>query len=140
MKTSLSVSLKNIPGGYIDSWVLHGPLRTLADTMRVYKQMEEAVREGKVRQLGLSNVYDLSLLQSIFEAAEVKPAVLQNRFHAETGFDREIRKYCREKNIMYQSFWTLTANPHFLRTKYVYMSPVAHRVWCTMHDATFRHI
>ena len=42
------------------------------------------------------------------------PAVLQNRFHAETGYDRELREFCRARGIIYQSFWTLTANPHLL--------------------------
>jgi diketogulonate reductase-like aldo/keto reductase len=44
----------------------------------------------------------------------VKPAVLQNRFYSRTGYDREIRAFCREHAIIYQSFWTLTANPRLL--------------------------
>ena len=44
----------------------------------------------------------------------MKPAVVQNRFYAETGYDREIREFCRQRAIVYQSFWTLTANPQLL--------------------------
>jgi diketogulonate reductase-like aldo/keto reductase len=40
--------------------------------------------------------------------------VVQNRFHAQTGYDREIRGFCRQHQILYQSFWTLTANPWIL--------------------------
>jgi len=40
--------------------------------------------------------------------------VVQNRFHADTGYDREIRAFCRQHRLIYQSFWTLTANPHIL--------------------------
>jgi diketogulonate reductase-like aldo/keto reductase len=39
---------------------------------------------------------------------------VQNRFHAETGYDREIRAFCGQQQIVYQSFWTLTANPQIL--------------------------
>ncbi len=46
--------------------------------------------------------------------ARIKPAVVQNRFHAATGYDREIRAFCRQHGLIYQSFWTLTANPHIL--------------------------
>jgi len=44
----------------------------------------------------------------------VKPAVLQNRFYADSGYDRQIREFCRQRGIIYQSFWTLTANPQLL--------------------------
>jgi len=41
-------------------------------------------------------------------------AVVQNRFYAESRYDHEIRTFCRKHRIAYQSFWTLTANPHVL--------------------------
>jgi diketogulonate reductase-like aldo/keto reductase len=47
----------------------------------------------------------------------VPPAVVQNRFYAETDYDRGIRAFCRQQRIIYQSFWTLTANPHVLGHK-----------------------
>lgn len=34
----------------------------------------------QVQQLGISNIYDLKALQKIFKEAEVKPAVVQNRW------------------------------------------------------------
>jgi diketogulonate reductase-like aldo/keto reductase len=40
--------------------------------------------------------------------------VVQNRLYADTGYDREIRAYCKKQRILYQSFWTLTANPRVL--------------------------
>ena len=47
-------------------------------------------------------------------SARIKPAVIQNRFYAKTGYDRELRAFCRDHGILYQSFWTLTANPEIL--------------------------
>lgn len=35
---------------------------------------------GQVRQLGVSNIYDLRALQDIYNDADVKPAVVQNRW------------------------------------------------------------
>jgi diketogulonate reductase-like aldo/keto reductase len=32
----------------------------------------------------------------------------------ETHYDRDIRAFCRQQQIIYQSFWTLSANPHLL--------------------------
>lgn len=82
--------------------------------MEVYRQCEKFVDEGRVKQLGISNLYSLHNLRKLYEDARHKPAVIQNRFHAETNYDHDIREFCQEKNIYYQSFWTLTANPHIL--------------------------
>jgi len=66
------------------------------------------------KQLGISNCYDLNQLEELHRTAEVKPAVLQNRFYADTDYDHAIRDFCRQQQITYQSFWTLTANPKVL--------------------------
>jgi diketogulonate reductase-like aldo/keto reductase len=42
---------------------------------------------------------------------------LQNRFYADTGYDRALRAFCRDRGILYQSFWTLSANPHLLTAR-----------------------
>ncbi len=111
---SVAVSLHNLRTDYLDCLILHSPLATTQRTLEAWSAMESHVAPGKVRQLGLSNCYRLELLRMIHDAARVKPAVLQNRFYADTGYDAELRIFCRERKIRYQSFWTLTANPHLL--------------------------
>jgi hypothetical protein len=51
VRTSLNVSLKNLHTDYLDSWVLHSPLETFEETMKVWRTMEEAVDDGKVLQV-----------------------------------------------------------------------------------------
>jgi len=111
---SISQSFKNLGTDYIDSLVLHSPLPTLEGTLEVWRVFESAVDQGLVGQLGISNCYDMSTFQSLCEMARVKPRVLQNRFYADSGYDAELRAYCLEHGITYQSFWTLTANPRVL--------------------------
>lgn len=117
VKQSFAASLRNLQTTYLDALVLHSPMETFAQTLEVWRTMESLVEQGVVRQLGISNCYELSELQRIDAAARVKPAVLQNRFYADTGYDREIRAFCRDRGILYQSFWTLSANPHLLTGK-----------------------
>jgi diketogulonate reductase-like aldo/keto reductase len=114
VRQSFATSLKNLQTEYIDSLVMHSPMQSHDLTMQVYREFETFVDEGRVKQLGISNLYDLSELKRLYADARHKPSVIQNRFHAETQFDSDIRQFCREKNIFYQSFWTLTANPHIL--------------------------
>jgi diketogulonate reductase-like aldo/keto reductase len=65
--------------------------------------------------LGISNCYSLPFFQQLYAAAKVKPSFLQNRFYADSNYDRILREFCLANKVQYQSFWTLTANPHVLQ-------------------------
>jgi diketogulonate reductase-like aldo/keto reductase len=116
VQQSFSVSLQNLKTEYVDSLVLHGPLARFPDTMAVWRAMENIHDRGGARQIGISNVYDLSTLRKLYDEARVKPTVLQNRFYKDSGYDVQIREFCALHGIVYQSFWTLTANPHILKS------------------------
>ena len=119
VKQSLQRSLENLQTPYVNSLLLHSPLETVQETMEVYRQFEEFIGEKKVLYIGISNLYDLALLKEIYSKAVVKPTFLQNRFYKKSGYDVEIRAFCREKGIHYQSFWTLSANPLILKSSTV---------------------
>lgn len=111
---SFQKSLENLKTTYLDGLILHAPLKTPAELMEVWQTMESIFHDGGAKQLGISNCYDIHVLKYLYQSAEVKPAVIQNRFYEQTQYDRMIREFCREYQIIYQSFWTLTANPHVL--------------------------
>ncbi|KAL5340656.1 NADP-dependent oxidoreductase domain-containing protein [Aspergillus crustosus] len=99
---------------YIDTLVLHSPLPTMAETMEAWLALETYVPH-RIRCLGISNT-TLPVLREIVSLAKVKPAVIQNRFYGGTQFDVPLRAYCGEHQIIYQSFWTLTANPELVQS------------------------
>ncbi|KAL5049429.1 hypothetical protein BDW71DRAFT_204690 [Aspergillus fruticulosus] len=100
---------------YIDTLVLHSPLPTMALTIEAWSTLETYVPH-RIRYLGISNT-TLPILRELVSLAKVKPAVVQNRFYGGTQFDVPLRAYCREHEIVYQSFWTLTANPELVRSR-----------------------
>lgn len=110
VRQSLERSLENLQTDYIDSWVMHGPEDSWGNHDKVWSTMEAAVDEGVVRQLGLSNFYRLEDVRWAYDHSRIKPKVLQNRFYADSGHDVEIRKFCKDNGIEYQSFWTLNSN------------------------------
>jgi diketogulonate reductase-like aldo/keto reductase len=116
---SFACSQKNLGTEYVDSLVLHSPLQRFDQLMTVWRAMEVIHARQGARQLGISNCYDPALFRRLYQEAHVKPSVLQNRFYAETGYDQELRAFCRQESIVYQSFWTLTANPQLLRSRVV---------------------
>ena len=89
----------------------------MVQTQSVWRIFESFVDLKKTRQLGISNCYNLTDLERLYEFARIKPAIVQNRFYAETNYDRDIRDFCRRHRIIYQSFWTLSANPQILAHK-----------------------
>jgi diketogulonate reductase-like aldo/keto reductase len=111
---SFETSLRNLRTSYLDGLVLHSPLATERQLMEVWQAMEAIFDTGGAQQLGISNCYELEQLERLYQKAHIKPAVIQNRFYAETQYDREIRGFCRQHQILYQSFWTLTANTKVL--------------------------
>jgi diketogulonate reductase-like aldo/keto reductase len=114
VRQSYAASLRNLQTEYLDCLVLHSPLPTARQTLAAWESMESLVDGAGVRHLGISNCYQPEELESLYDAARIKPAVVQNRFYAEAGYDREIRIFCQQHAIVYQSFWTLSANPQIL--------------------------
>jgi len=124
---SFAASLRNLRTDYVDCLVLHSPLPTPAETRQVWRALERIADAGGIRQAGISNCYALAELQELHRAARIKPAVLQNRFYADTGYDRDLRAFCRQEGIVYQSFWTLSANPQLLAHATMGAIAAAHR-------------
>jgi diketogulonate reductase-like aldo/keto reductase len=127
VRQSFAVSLRNLRTDYLDCLVLHSPLPSARQTLEVWQTMESLVDARGVRQLGVSNCYQLEELEALYDSARFKPTVVQNRFYADTGYDREIRAFCRQHGIIYQSFWTLTANPQVLTHRTVRELAAKHR-------------
>lgn len=114
---SFEASLRNLKTTFLDSLVMHSPMQQKEDTMRVWRVFEKLVDEGKVLNLGISNCYNFHLFKYIFDNARIKPKHVQNRFYDDSGFDAELRAFCAENGILYQSFWTLTANRKALHSQ-----------------------
>jgi diketogulonate reductase-like aldo/keto reductase len=116
---SFEVSKKNLGVSYVDGLILHSPLENIDQSMIAWHALEQIYKQGGTKQIGISNCYDLEIVKQLYETAFIKPAILQNRFYQDTGYDSEIRMWCQERKIIYQSFWTLTANPQILSSEAV---------------------
>lgn len=119
VRQSCAASLRNLQVDYLDCLVLHSPIGDARQAAEVWQAMESLVDNNVVKQLGISNCYNADYLATLHRTTRIKPAVVQNRFYADTGYDRDIRTFCRQHGLIYQSFWTLSANPHLLASRVV---------------------
>jgi len=117
VKQSLASSLEHLSTDYVDSFVLHGPSSgygwTDADS-EVWEAMRKERDVGRTRFLGVSNV-TLEHLEQMEAAGAEFPRFVQNRCFARLGWDRHIRQFCEQRNVVYQGFSLLTANREVLQ-------------------------
>jgi diketogulonate reductase-like aldo/keto reductase len=109
---SMASSLEHLGTDHVDSYVLHGPASGYGWTDADSEVWEAMMRErdaGRTRFLGVSNV-SLRHLEQMAVAHPEGTAFVQNRCYARFGWDRDVRLFCRERNIIYQGFSLLTAN------------------------------
>jgi diketogulonate reductase-like aldo/keto reductase len=113
---SMASSLEHLGTDYVDSFVLHGPASSddwTRDDAEVWQAMIKERDAGRTRLLGVSNI-SLHQLEEMTSAHPEMPAFVQNRCYARHGWDREVRAFCRERDIIYQGFSLLTANREIL--------------------------
>ena len=74
---AIEESLQKLDIGYIDLLLLHHPG---TGDVEAYHAMEEAVEDGVIRSIGLSNWY-IEELKEFLPQVTIKPAVVQNEIH-----------------------------------------------------------
>jgi diketogulonate reductase-like aldo/keto reductase len=134
---SMASSLEHLGTDHVDSFVLHGPSANddwTDDDAGVWEAMRKQRDAGHARLLGVSNV-SLQHLEQMAAVHTEGPAFVQNRCYARLGWDREVRRLCDERNIVYQGFSLLTANAEVLRHPVV--SGIAAQVEATPAQVVF---
>lgn len=77
---------------YIDLLLLH---QQFGDYLGAWKDMQKAVKAGKVKSIGISN-FESDRLEELCEAAEIKPSVLQvecHPYYQQNALKKRIEKY-----------------------------------------------
>lgn len=100
--TAIDETLERLDTDYIDLLLLHQPT---ADYKAAYQMMEEAVKAGKVRAIGLSN-FEGEPLQEILKICEIKPAVIQVEAHPYYP-QNELKDILKEHDIKIQAWYPL---------------------------------
>jgi diketogulonate reductase-like aldo/keto reductase len=134
---SMASSLEHLGTDYVDSYVMHGPFTRYEwtdDDAEVWEAMVRERNAGRTRLLGVSNV-SLQQLEQMTDVHAEGPAFEQNRCYARLGWDRDVRAFCREREIIYQGFSLLTANKDVVH--HPEMAGIAMRADATINQVVF---
>lgn len=101
---SIDKMLNRLGVEYIDLVYLHQPV---GDYMAGYRGLEEAVRQGKVKTIGISN-FDLkdSIFDDVIAKAKIKPAIVQIELHP-FAQRKAFRKKCEKLGIAIEGWFPL---------------------------------
>ena len=93
-KTSQAIDkmLKRLDTDYIDLLLLH---QQFGDYIGAYKDMQKAVKDGRVKSIGLSN-FESERLEEVLAMAEIPPSVLQvecHLYYQQNELKKRVEKY-----------------------------------------------
>ena len=111
-KASIDESLKKLGLDYIDLMIIHAPTpwnefretdnKYFKENLEVWKALEDAYDEGKVKAIGVSN-FHIEDLDNIINNCRIKPMVNQVLSHVgQTPF--ELIDYCKKNNIIVEAY------------------------------------
>lgn len=111
VKNSIDESLQKLELDYVDLLLIHAPEpwaefhgenHYFKENLEVWRAMEEAVQDGKVRAIGVSN-FKQADLTNILENGSIKPAVNQLLTHiGNTSFD--LLEQAKQNDILVEAY------------------------------------
>jgi diketogulonate reductase-like aldo/keto reductase len=112
-KETITKSLSDLNTAYIDLMLIHAPRpwsemsrqkpnQYFGENLAVWKAMEEAHQDGKLKSIGVSN-FIISDIENILENCAIKPTVNQICFHIGNS-PEDILSYCNKNDILIMGY------------------------------------
>lgn len=111
-KKSIEETLKKLDTNYVDLMLIHCPVpwaeygsgkyNYFKENIEVWKALEEAYKEGKIKAIGVSN-FQIADLENILNNCEIKPMVNQVSAHP-FYMPNELIDYCKRIDIVFEAY------------------------------------
>ena len=109
---SINETLQKMQLDYIDMMIIHSPQpwvevnksdnRYFEENRNVWRALEESVKSGKVKTIGVSNFLEQDI-ENILSQCNIVPAVNQILAHI-SNTPLDLIKYCESKNILLEAY------------------------------------
>ncbi len=114
-------SLRRLGTEYLDLYLVHYP-NPLASMKETFRALNQLVREGKVRNIGVSN-FNLKQLQNAQRLSDAP--ILTNQIGYNIFFryySRGVLEYCQQNNVLLTAYMPVKINSKGIRTNSVIQS------------------
>lgn len=101
-KKAIDETLARLDTDYIDLLLLH---QQYGDYLGAWKAMEEAIEEGKVKSIGLSN-FNMERLKNVIDTGKVLPSVLQVECHPYYQ-QKDLKEYLDSHGILLEAWYPI---------------------------------
>lgn len=99
--SAIEASLQDLDIDYLDLMLIHQPG---SNDKAVYQAMEQAVKNGKIRSIGISNYYTRKQVEEVLSFATIVPAVIQNENHIFYQ-NAELQNFVKPYGIVIESWY-----------------------------------
>ena len=109
---SIDKSLSRMVLNYLDMMIIHSPQpwaevnqsdnRYEEGNREAWKALEDALKEGKLKAIGLSN-FQINDIENILKVAKIKPMVNQILLHI-SNTPTELVEYCQKNDIVVEAY------------------------------------
>lgn len=98
-------SLKALDLGYIDLYLIHFPLESHEENLRVWRILESYVDQGLIKSIGVSN-FTIDQLSHLIKHARIKPVL--NQFQSYPGKHQQpLIDFCKANDIIPEAYQSL---------------------------------
>lgn len=106
---AIDASLRRLGLDYIDLMILHHSQPN--NDIMAYQSMEQAVENGKLRSIGLSNYYTPEDFDRLVNVTSITPALLQNETHPYYQSE-EMKAHLKQYGTVLESWFPLGGRGH----------------------------
>jgi methylglyoxal/glyoxal reductase len=99
---AIDASLERLGLTYVDLYLVHWPSKDGATRKDSWRAMEEILKRGKAKAIGVSN-YTIEDLEEMKTYATVMPSVNQIELHP-FWYQKELAEYCQQNNIVVEAY------------------------------------
>lgn len=102
VRQSVRNSLAALQTSYLDLYLIHHPWDDIEDMVRVWHVLEECVRNGQIRSIGVSNFTE-DQISALIRKGTIRPAVNQIESNP-SNWNHPLIQFCQANGILVQTW------------------------------------
>lgn len=127
VKTYIEQSLKSLNTDYIDLYLIHFPLESNEENLRVWRVLESFVDNGKIKSIGVSN-FGEDQLGYLIKHARIKPVL--NQFQSYPGkHQQSLIDFCKKNDVIPEAYQSLTKIGDETKNKLIELAKPYGKTW-----------